>query len=540
MTKYCKKSLLGMGCHDKDWGIYALHQDQECFLNHVIERSHQELIDRYGHGEALIQMLQQTLDKEFHCMKAHPWSCDPKDNWTFWTSIQDELNRGASASQLLKVIIQRYAYATSSQFSIAHYKRLEKMATWTFKTLLRPHGLCKKDPTRGNLLERFHICGEFDMVRSLSKVGTLVFVPSHVSNWDSIVLGFAMYHLGIPPLSWGAGLNLFENFFFRAVFGQLGAYKVDRRKKTIPYLQAQKNYVAHLLERGCHTTFYPGGGRNRQGTVDRELRRGFLRAVFQTQCHMYQNQSGQPRKLFLVPVVISYHTVQDAPELGYRARSGSIPFWGHVHALYKTLVAWKNMLMKGSEIFVNIGQPLDVFGHDIGAGGQSYDHGRVVDLVAYLSDLITEGQDQCGHYVNILSRRIVERYERLNQVLSSHLVAFVAYELIKERSLEQSMAIKMDHFMALLATVYQKLSVLYNNREIDFTPVVMHGNLEAIVSDGLYYLGNQHATPPLAMGGRHRLLVQDKALLLYYHNKLVGYGLERESAYQQSCHHWSR
>ena len=532
MTKYCKKSLLGMGCHDKHWGIYALHQDQERFLSHVIECSHQELIDRYGHGEDLIQMLQQTLDKEFHCMKVHPWSCDPKDNGTFWTSIQDELNRGASASQLLRIVIQRYAYATSSQFSIAHYKRLEKMATWTFKTLLRPHGLCKKDPTRGNLLERFHICGEFDMVRSLSKVGTLVFVPSHVSNWDSIVLGFAMYHLGIPPLSWGAGLNLFENFFFRAIFGQLGAYKVDRRRKTIPYLQTQKNYVAHLLERGCHTTFYPGGGRNRQGTVDRELRRGFLRAVFQTQCHMYQNRSNQSRKLFLVPVVISYHTVPDAPELGYRARSGSIPWIGRVHALYKKLVSWKNMLMKGSEIFVNIGQPLDVVGHDVDVDGQSYDRDHVVDLVAYLSSLTTEDQGQCGHYVNILSRRIVGRYERLNQVLSSHLVAFVAYELIKERSLEQSMAIGMDHFMALLAAVYQKLSVLYSNGEIDFTPVVMRGNLEAIVSDGLYYLGNQHATPPLAMGGRHVLLVQDKALLLYYHNKLVGYGLERGSEYQ--------
>lgn len=532
MTKYCKESLLGMGCHDKDWGIYALHQDQESFLNHVIERSHQELIDRYGRGEALVQMLQQTLDKEFHCMKVHLWSCDPKDNGTFWTSIQDELNRGVSASQLLKVIIQRYAYATSSQFSIAHYKRLEKMAKWTFKTLLQPHGLCKKDPTRGNLLERFHICGEFDMVRSLSKVGTLVFVPSHVSNWDSIVLGFAMYHLGIPPLSWGAGLNLFENFFFRAVFGQLGAYKVDRRKKTIPYLQTQKNYVANLLERGCHTTFYPGGGRNRQGTVDRELRRGFLRAVFQTQCHIYQNQSGQTRKLFLVPVVINYHTVQDAPDLGYRTHSRAIPFLGQLYALYKTFVAWKNMLMKGSEIFVNIGRPLDVVGYDVDAGGQSHYHGRIVDLASYLSDLITEGQDQCGHYVNILSRKIVERYERLNQVLSSHLVAFVAYELIKERSLEQSVAIKMDHFMAFLATVYQKLSVLYNNKEIDFTPVVMRGNLEVIVSDGLYYLGNQHATPPLAMCGRHMICVQDKALLLYYHNKLVGYGLERGSEYQ--------
>ena len=43
----------------------------------------------------------------------------------------------------------------------------------------------------------------------LAEMGTLVFVPTHLSNMDSIVFGFALERAGLPPATYGAGKNLF-------------------------------------------------------------------------------------------------------------------------------------------------------------------------------------------------------------------------------------------------------------------------------------------------------------------------------------------
>ena len=41
--------------------------------------------------------------------------------------------------------------------------------------------------------------------------GTLIIAPTHSSNMDSIVLGFALEASGLPPCTYGAGKNLFTN-----------------------------------------------------------------------------------------------------------------------------------------------------------------------------------------------------------------------------------------------------------------------------------------------------------------------------------------
>ena len=48
---------------------------------------------------------------------------------------------------------------------------------------------------------------------------------------DSLVLGYAIYRLGLPPVIYGAGLNLFSNPLVGFFMHNLGAYTVDRRKR---------------------------------------------------------------------------------------------------------------------------------------------------------------------------------------------------------------------------------------------------------------------------------------------------------------------
>ena len=42
----------------------------------------------------------------------------------------------------------------------------------------------------------------------------------------------ALFRLGLPPYTYGAGLNLFSNKMIGFFMHNLGAYKVDRRKKA--------------------------------------------------------------------------------------------------------------------------------------------------------------------------------------------------------------------------------------------------------------------------------------------------------------------
>lgn len=520
------------------WMILKLHKEHLQFLDDVIEQSYQALLARYTTKESLYRMLRQTTDKEFHRMMVNPWRCDPKDDQVFWTYMQQSIDHNVQAEKLLKSIIKRYVYEMRSQFSVNQYNLVAKIVYYTFVTLLNSHEIsfgkntyslstCKK------LSDRFHISGQIDLLKALAKKGTIIIVPNHTSNWDSVVIGFAMRQLGIPPLVWGAGLNLFNNRGFDYLFNQLGVYRVDRRKKMIPYLQTQKNYVRRLLEMGCHTLFYPSGTRNRLGSIDTELKLGLLSTVFETQSYIYKKYKEKAKKLFFVPVVANYHCVLEAESLIQETKeSGSqASFFKKLYGVYKNFLCTKNMFLKGSEIFVNIGTPLDVMGNSVDVSGCSYDtSGEKIDLYEQFLNMFSDKMQRYDQYIKALSHRIVESYVTLNQVLSSHLVAFVAYELIRDRG-DYSMDCKevivdFDAFMLLLSKVYQKLCVLYEAKKIDFTPILLKGNLRDIFIDGLANLGVYHAKPPIVTTKKGDLMVRDMWTLLYYHNRLMGYGLE--------------
>src|SRR5438309_484372 len=68
-------------------------------------------------------------------------------------------------------------------------------------------------------------------IARLARTGTLVLVPTHLSNLDSIAIGFALERVALPPVNYGAGKNLFGNPLLAFFMRNLGAYRVDRRVK---------------------------------------------------------------------------------------------------------------------------------------------------------------------------------------------------------------------------------------------------------------------------------------------------------------------
>ena len=80
---------------------------------------------------------------------------------------------------------------------------------------------------------RLIVAGKTDSIRTLIKDHTVVVVPTHFSNLDSILIGYAMdAMMGLPSFSYGAGLNLYNTGYTAYFMNRLGAYRVDRRKKN--------------------------------------------------------------------------------------------------------------------------------------------------------------------------------------------------------------------------------------------------------------------------------------------------------------------
>jgi hypothetical protein len=62
------------------------------------------------------------------------------------------------------------------------------------------------------------------------------------SDIDSVLIGYIIYQLGLPPFPYGAGLNLFQNPLLSFMMSDLGAYTVDRRESNLIHKQTLKNF----------------------------------------------------------------------------------------------------------------------------------------------------------------------------------------------------------------------------------------------------------------------------------------------------------
>ncbi|MBK7506162.1 MAG: 1-acyl-sn-glycerol-3-phosphate acyltransferase, partial [Bacteroidetes bacterium] len=145
---------------------------------------------------------------------------------------------------------------------------------------------------------------------------TLILVPTHFSNLDSIMVGYGMDMVGLGAFQYGAGLNLFNSKLFSFFMSNLGPYKLDRRKKNSIYLETLKTYSRTTILHGAPTLFFPGGTRSRAGNIEKSLKLGLLGTVIEAQRIQFEkNPNNLAKKLFIVPITTSYHFVLEASSL---------------------------------------------------------------------------------------------------------------------------------------------------------------------------------------------------------------------------------
>ena len=500
-----------------------------------------------GGGATLDEIINETLYHESQRLRKAGKGDDAKADREFYARIRHELPHASTKRQqrLLHDVVEHYAREVQGHFDPRAYSVATKFAPTAMSALLNglsPSRLVTRLRDAPRLEEHVILQGEVETLQRLHERGTIVLTPTHSSNLDAMVLGMALHQLGLPPFTYGAGLNLFSNPIVGYFMHNLGAYTVDRLKTDPLYREVLKEYATVTLEFGADNLFFPGGTRSRSGAVEGYLKKGLLGTSLAAFRQNLLRGQEQPR-VFIVPCTISYPLVLEASTLidDYLREAGKqryIIVDDEFSKARRWLDFMRGLFALDLRIYITIAKPIDPFGNDVDADGNSLDpRGRVIDPAEYLrvGGEIAEDAARDGVYTGNVANRLMHIFKKENVALPSNVVAFVFFELLRKKSAERDLyrflrglspeiSLPMAEVEQALGALVEELHALAGQGGIRLSRTVGSGNLPEIMRRALKSFGIYHTTPVIQRKGA-RLYVGDGNLIFYYRNRLDGYGL---------------
>lgn len=544
----------------KDWPINLIAKKRDKILQETIAEAVFEFNKQHPGLLQLRDQLQRTLYLERIRIKSEAWEVDPEDDSEFWNKIKKKLlqadprqmEEAASYEmhqEMLQDIMSRYAHEMIGNFNPNLHWLARQILGRIFARLFNAHfgGFKGLFNPQEKLKDKLIVAGPVEKLRSLATKGTVILVPTHFSNLDSAIIGFGMDYIGMPAFQYGAGLNLFNSKFFSFFMGNLGAYKLDRRKKNPIYLETLKSFSNTNILAGAHTIFFPGGTRSRAGNIETDLKLGLLGTVLKAQrIHHERNPSNLAPKIFIVPLTLSYHFVLEASSLieDQLKRTGKEKYLVYDAPPTSGKGIWKffwDTFSKSTDITLSLSEPMDVFGNPLDDNGNSLDKlGHPIDIRQYFVNKGEMKPDEQREmiYTQMLGDKIIEGFYKNNVVYASHIVTFVAFELLKKklhypdlftllRTSDEDREIDWDTFKITVKRVIDELYMLNSKGQIKLASRITTLELDEIIELGIYNVGIYHANLPIMRTKEGNITSEDLKLLYYYHNRILGYGLEK-------------
>ena len=145
---------------------------------------------------------------------------------------------------------------------------------------------------------------ELEALYALAQRHPVVFLPSHKSQLDHLVLQYALHENGHPPNHTAGGINM--NFFpVGPLVRRSGVFFIRRSFRDNPvYRFVLRSYIDYLIEKRFPLEWYIEGGRSRSGKL-LPPRFGMLAYVVDS----YRRSKSED--VFLIPVSIAYDQIQD-------------------------------------------------------------------------------------------------------------------------------------------------------------------------------------------------------------------------------------
>ncbi len=463
-----------------------------------------------------------------------------------WRALASRLGRMTDGElrERLHHYAQQYAWDVAGNFDRRVYKFASRVTAPLLGALLSPRSTIKNLPGSFDLTaldSRILVQGPREHIRRLSEIGTIVFVPTHLSNLDSVVFGFAIERAGLPPAVYGAGKNLFANPVLSYFMHNLGAYRVDRRLRHSLYKDVLKAYSGVLIEHGYHSLFFPGGTRSRSGGVERRLKLGL--AGTGIEAFVRSCAKGKRQPVFFVPATINYLLTLEAETLidDFLQEEGKARYIidDDESTRFARVAAFSNKLLGlDGACVIRFSRPLDCFGNYVDDEGVSHDpRGRSVDAESYVVG--RNGKPVLDHvrdaeYTRELGERIVDAYKRDTVVMSTHAVAACAFERLRRAVGKADLFTVLRHRDDLTVprgelaedvdVLVERLSVLESRGEVVLSPAIRGKRGDANVDDALRAFAGYHTNEVLAPRA-NELVLRDTRLLFYYQNRLAAHGL---------------
>lgn len=536
------------------WPIAKLYSDRNLLVQSVKQDSLDKTISK---GDSLDDLIAKTIYSEQDRIKNNPWKVDPGSEPKFWKKMRKDFLESKSnnyseekkdelQNTILNTITERYAEEIVGGFRSKSVSFARKFLRRFFTILLSTTSLVK---TRGrkrnfNMADHIKMYGNIDKIRNLFNEGIVVIIPTHFSNMDSLLIAYSLDDIaGIPSFSYGAGLNLHNAEVVSYFLSRLGTYRIDRRKRNPIYLETLKSFSRVSIGKGTNTIFFPGGTRSRSGKIETKLKYGLLTTLVETQRELIEK--GSKQKLFIVPMVLGYNAVLEARSLIHQflSKQGEEKFLASRDSYLSISQIIKfatNYFQTDSELTVSVGDVIDVLGNSVQENGISIDKwGREIKLSDYFSEegKIIQNKQREFVYTKRLAGHIIDSFHKNNIILSSHLLAYVSFKIIKARypnvdiydflnQKDWDTKISYDELKSKTKKLVKKLLMLEEKNEL-LVENRIRKSFKKILVKGLYYLGAFHNTNVLAFNEQSNTFSsEDLKLLYYYHNRLDTYSFD--------------
>lgn len=205
-----------------------------------------------------------------------------------------EIGRLAAELHLPEKTVEKRAAACLQEIAASHRRQFIELAAQLIHLLY----------TRGYDEALAYDRKKLEEIYSLAQRHPVVFLPSHKSNLDHLVLQYALHENGHPPNHAAGGINM--NFFpVGPLVRRAGIFFIRRSFQDDPvYRFVIRQYIDYLVEKRFTLEWYIEGGRSRTGKL-LPPRMGLLAYV----ADAYRR--GKSEDVLLVPVSIAYDQIQD-------------------------------------------------------------------------------------------------------------------------------------------------------------------------------------------------------------------------------------
>jgi glycerol-3-phosphate O-acyltransferase len=466
---------------------------------------------------------------------------EARENLGYWRGILRRVARMTDEEkrQTIDRICMRMAADIAGNFDPRVYAMSETIVPRLITAVMSPAQLPREIMTPHRALKGLvTVEGPTDKLLRLSKLGSLVFIPTHSSNLDSVVLGYALQRAKLPPVVYGAGKNLFSNPIVSFFMHNLGAYRVDRRVSSVLYKQVLKTYSSVMIERGYHSLFFPGGTRSRSNLVETKLKLGLAGTGVEA---FSRNQArGTPRPVYFVPTTINYALALEAEtliedHLKERGKARYIIDDDEFSRVDRWVSFFRKLTALETGCVVRFAEPLDPFGNTIDDLGHSLTpRGDVVDPATYVTRRGVASyeprRDQA--YTRELGEVVKDRYRTETVIMSTQLVAHILFRRLVRATPGMDVFVRVRHrgdvsmprdeLVREVGDARDALLALQSKGQVRVSPILATEPAEHVVERALSaFKGYHDRIAALDVGAE--ITAEDPTLLLYYQNRLVQY-----------------